>query len=124
LPFQFNRRTIKRLKVVVDRHGALDAYNPNLHDQDGWWEELLADPRAREAGTEWKVWRQEARLLPGKILEVTCDRCGNLRIERDGDELAKLSTPDAPVSYIAYSLTECRVRSKACRFRWRMKPKG
>lgn len=124
MPFIFRGRTVRRLRVVIDREGIVSPYHPNLHDQDGWWEELLADPRARETTTEWKVWRQEARSLPGNILEVTCDRCANLKIERDGDELARLSTPDAPISYIAYSLTECRVRSKACRFRWRMKPKG
>jgi hypothetical protein len=121
MPFGFPRRTIRRLRVVLDTDGLLSAYHPNLHDQDGWWDQLLEDPRAREAGKEWKVWRPEARSLPG-LLNVACDKC-SVAIERDGDELARLCSPEVPVSFIAYSLTECRVRSKACRFRWGMKPK-
>jgi len=121
MPFAFPARTIKRMRVVVDADGRVEPYIPAVHADEGWWQAVLADPRAQDDRP--RPWRPMAPALAGKRLHVTCDRCP-VNVEADGDELLAASSRDVPVAYHAFALTNCRVRSKSCRFRYRMIPKG
>lgn len=123
MPFAFPHPTIKRLRVTIDAEGRLEAYHPTVHADEGWWQAVLADPRARaDEDDRTRPWRPMAPALAGNRLHVTCDRCP-VNVEADGDELLAASSRDVQVAYHAFALTRCRVRSKACRFRYRMIPK-
>lgn len=123
MPFAYPARTIKRLRVVVDEAGGVDAFHPARHDVEGWWDALLEDPRARARRDDIGGWRgPRAPALRGKTLRIGCENCP-VRMERDGDALAAINSPDVPVATIVSLLIDCKKSAKRCRRTFDLVPK-
>lgn len=124
MPFAYPARTIKRLRVVVDEAGTVDAFHPALYPSEDWWDALLEDPRARQPRDDSGGWRgPRTPALRGHTLHIGCEKCP-VRMTRDGDMLAAINSPDVPVATIVTLLIGCTKSAKRCRRTFDLIPKG
>ncbi len=114
----FPKSPLKILRVIPDAAGELHTFRDAAdHDPEGYWDDLLHDPRGRSRNGPG-YW-QTLAARRGSTLVISCGKCG-LREDYLVDVLLQTYNGAMRVNEAVARLTTCGKHAKRCHRTWNL----